>query len=118
MPCIQRLSVFLTLSKQNMLACVMVVGGLLAAEAGWCDSSPQFKQEWSDEFDGSILDTSKWSVVCSHPNASSNENCDVSPFPTHAGDPGGAECRTAECIAEAVSVADGHLILTSQRDAQ
>ena len=67
--------------------------------AGWCDEWGSI--EWSDEFDGDSLDTSKWSVVC---NDLSKEGCEVLPFKTSAN---GAECRSARCVPEAVTVSNG-----------
>ena len=83
-----------------------------ASYTSFCDA-PNFQPEWSDEFDGTTLDKSKWSVVCSAGKGNST-SC-VEPFPTHAADDHGAECRSAVCIEEAVSVSSGYLYLTSSR---
>lgn len=80
------------------------------AYAGWCDGWEEGTLEWSDEFDGDTLDTSKWSIVC---NDMTGENCGSLPFTTSAN---GAECRSATCIPEAVTVGAGYLTLTSSRD--
>lgn len=79
--------------------------------AGWCDEWG--KVEWSDEFDGDKLDDSKWNIVC---NDMKGAQCGATPFGTHDPTSNGAECRSATCIPEAVSVGNGHLILTSDRD--
>ena len=82
--------------------------GAQPTSAGWCDKWGTL--EWSDEFDGNTLDSSKWNIVC---NDLSLQGCDELPFPTSGY---GAECRSATCIPEAVTVSDGHLTLTSDRD--
>jgi beta-glucanase (GH16 family) len=89
---------------KNLLAAAL----LRTAVAGWCDGWGVL--EWSDDFSGNELDSSKWNIVC---NDMSGENCGSKPFPTSAY---GAECRSARCIPEAVTVADGYLTLTSARD--
>jgi beta-glucanase (GH16 family) len=81
-----------------------------AALAGWCDEWDNGVLEWSDEFNGDVLDDSKWNIVC---NDMSGKNCGSLPFHTSAN---GAECRSARCIPEAVNVGDGFMTLTSQRD--
>lgn len=92
---------------KNLLA-VVAMGK--AARGGWCDEWEGSILEWSDEFDGDSIDASKWNIVC---NDMSAVNCGALPFPTSAN---GAECRSARCIPEAVTVADGFLTLISQRD--
>jgi hypothetical protein len=74
------------------------IGG---SSAGWCDEWGTL--EWSDEFTGTKLDTSKWSIVC---NDVSAESCGSLPFGTHQTS-SGAECRSATCIPDAVTVGDG-----------
>ena len=69
--------------------------------AGWCDDWGTI--EWSDEFEDDKLDTSKWSVVCNDLEA---DGCESLPFLTHVSS-NGAECRSAVCVPEAVSVGDG-----------
>lgn len=78
------------------------------ANAGWCDDWG--KVEWGDEFSGNTLDSSKWSIVCNDLNG---KGCGSAPFHTSAN---GAECRSAVCVPEAVTVGDGVLTLTSARN--
>ena len=80
----------------------------VTAFASWCDEWGNI--EWADEFDGNALDTSKWSIVC---NDMEGEGCESQPFHTSGN---GAECRSAKCIPDAVSVSDGYLTLISSRD--
>ena len=90
-----------------------VLASLLLAPgspASFCDH-PHFELEWSDEFSGDELDTTKWMPVCTH-----NTCTCAAPFPTHAADDHGAECRSAVCVREGVSLdGEGHLVLTSER---
>jgi beta-glucanase (GH16 family) len=95
---------------QNLVIVAVLFRGTFA---GWCDEWDAGTLEWSDEFDGDKLDSSKWSVVC---NDMEGANCGALPFGTHDPTSNGAECRSATCIPEAVSVGNGNLILTSARD--
>lgn len=87
----------------------LLVHKIFTASAGWCDEWEGGSIEWSDEFNGDGLDYSKWNIVC---NDISGENCSSLPFPTSHN---GAECRSATCVPEAVTVAGGYLTLTSSR---
>ena len=90
---------------------LLVTPLLLTSHASFC-GTPGFALEWSDEFSGQELDATKWWPVCT---AGASSTC-AAPFPTHAADDHGAECRSAYCIEEAVALdGDGHLVLTSER---
>lgn len=83
---------------QSIFALVIVLF-THGVSAGWCDDWGVL--EWSDEFDGEILDSTKWNIVC---NDMEGKYCGSLPFHTSAN---GAECRSATCIPEAVSVDGG-----------
>ena len=67
-----------------------------ASAASFCEA-PGFALEWSDEFSGSSLDASTWSV------AEGTARDDSS-------------CREAVCMAANVAVAGGSLVLTARRE--
>jgi beta-glucanase (GH16 family) len=78
-------------------------------QISFCDND-SFVLEWADEFEGDELDETKWSKVCED-----DPSC-IPPFPTHSETDNGAECRSAVCTASAVTVKNGALILTTERD--
>ena len=90
---------------------VCAVAAAAVAYGGFCDESAEFSVEWRDEFEGDALNRSLWSVVCSNMSA---PGCDDLPFITHARS-NGAECRSALCVSDMVSVENGSLVLTSRR---
>ena len=78
----------------------IVLLGLLAPlawSASFCDPSGDWQANWADEFDGTALNSSSWSVI--------------------TGSDVGA-CRDALCTADNVQVSNGKLILTSKRESQ
>lgn len=78
------------------LAALVGAGALAgAAAASFCDPTPEWQPVWSDEFDGDTLNASNWKPIVG---------------------PDVGSCRTAYCQPENVAVANGTLILTSQRE--
>lgn len=67
------------------------------ASAGSFCASPGFAPEWSEEFSGSTLDATSWTVSADTPRDDSS-------------------CREATCTAKNVAVEGGELVLTARRE--
>lgn len=84
--------------RASSAATVAVAACLCAAAsaASFCDA-PGFALEWSDEFSGTEIDASTWSVSANTP-------------------PDDSSCREATCMPANVAVTGGHLYLTARRE--
>ena len=67
------------------------------AMASFCDDNSEFTLTWRDEFEGSALNMTTWTVL-------------------NGSDPIGGSCRSAYCDAANVWVKDGTLVLASRRN--